>query len=376
MNTTTLPALRTATPMKTLLAGLLALMAAAALTMIHAGPASASTLRYWTGKGADANWTNPANWDGSTLPATGDNLMFGSGGLRKTNVNDFPADKTFGSITFADTGYNLTGNRVRLTGGIATYHDSPMALADTVSLPVLVGATQSFNATAADHSVTYKGALALAGNVTFTGPGSQTVTGTVTGAGAITSDQGRLTLAGTNSGTGTTKVAGGTVVVTGNYASRSVVESAGSLEGSGTVGPVNVIQGYVVPRTSAPTPKAALLTVAGNLKMTTAGIYQVVVNGSAAGQYGRTTVSGSVSLADTPLAVDSAYRSSAITVGQVMTILKNTGPSAVSGIFDDAPEGSTVTDRSDARITYRISYKGGAGHDVILTVLTTGPVVP
>ncbi len=81
-------------------------------------------------------------------------------------------------------------------------------------------------------------------------------------------------------------------------------------------------------------------------------------------------VSGRIRLTDTPLVVDSANRTSPVAVGKVLTIVKNNNATVVTGIFDDGPESSTVQDRRNG-ITYRISYRGAAGRDVTLTVLTT-----
>ena len=356
---------------RAIVAALLALFAATALSLIGARPASASTLRYWTGAGADAKWTNPANWEGGA-PVAGDQLVFGEGAARLSNVNNFPVDTSFDSIIFHGTGYNLTGNRVRLTDGLFTYHDVPATMTDTVTLAIRVPELLYFKASDDNHTVTYKGGFVLDADATFHGRGRQVVTGPVTGAGAIVGLEGRLTLAGTSTTTGPTRVTGATVAVTGTYASRPVTISAGSLEGSGTVGAVTATAGYIVPKTQSATPRAAVLTVNGILTTNTVSQYQVVVNGPAAGQYGQLVVSGKVRLTDTPLVVDSANRTSAVAVGKVLTIVKNNNAAAVSGIFDDAPEGSTVQDRHDGRITYRISYKGGAaGRDVTLTVLTT-----
>ena len=96
----------------------------------------------------------------------------------------------------------------------------------------------------------------------------------LTGAGAIEGHDGHLTMAGTSTSTGPTKVTRATVSVTGAYASRPVTISAGSLKGSGTVGPVTATAGYIVPKTQSATPSAAVLTVNGGLTTNTVGQYR------------------------------------------------------------------------------------------------------
>ncbi len=73
-------------------------MLAAAILVLACSPERASAVdRTWdAGASADTSWTNATNWNGDTLPATGDRLLFGSSGTTATlNTN----------LT-----YNLTGN--------------------------------------------------------------------------------------------------------------------------------------------------------------------------------------------------------------------------------------------------------------------------
>jgi hypothetical protein len=57
--------------------------------------------------------------------------------------------------------------------------------------------------------------------------------------------------------------------------------------------------------------------------------------------------------------------------GTQFTIIKNNGGSPVSGTFSGMPEGATFVTGST---TFQISYVGGSGHDVVLTVIS--PWVP
>jgi hypothetical protein len=53
------------------------------------------------------------------------------------------------------------------------------------------------------------------------------------------------------------------------------------------------------------------------------------------------------------------------TIGTSFTIIKNNGPSAISGTFNNLAEGATFV---SGGMTFRITYKGGAsGKDVVIT---------
>ena len=51
--------------------------------------------------------------------------------------------------------------------------------------------------------------------------------------------------------------------------------------------------------------------------------------------------------------------------GTVFTIIDNTATTPISGTFSNLPDGSTLTVGSN---TYLVSYEGGTGNDLTLTV--------
>ncbi|MDZ4779578.1 MAG: beta-propeller fold lactonase family protein [Planctomycetia bacterium] len=65
----------------------------------------------WDGGGGNANWSTGANWASQTPPQPGDRLIF-AGDVRPTNENDLAAGITYGSVTFAASGFQLNGNRI------------------------------------------------------------------------------------------------------------------------------------------------------------------------------------------------------------------------------------------------------------------------
>jgi autotransporter-associated beta strand protein len=130
----------------------------AAVTVTYSPPT-------WTGGGANGNWTNAANWSGTT-PAAGSDLVFdGSTGLN--NTNDLAAATQFGNLTFnASAGaFALNGNSVNLSGVMTNNSTN----AETINLS-LGGAYVLTKAGS--------GTVVLSGSNTFTG-------GTVVSAGTL-----------------------------------------------------------------------------------------------------------------------------------------------------------------------------------------------
>src|SRR3954469_13732954 len=69
----------------------------------------------WSGLGADANWSTPANWAG-VAPVNGDALIF-AGSTQLVNTNDLPLT-TNTWLRFDAGNFNLSGNPLILSGGI------------------------------------------------------------------------------------------------------------------------------------------------------------------------------------------------------------------------------------------------------------------
>lgn len=72
--------------------------------------------RVWSGGGADALWTNPANWDGAA-PNNGDPLTF-NGTTKQANTNDI-VDLTIQALNFNNGGFALYGNSFTNNGTIS-----------------------------------------------------------------------------------------------------------------------------------------------------------------------------------------------------------------------------------------------------------------
>ncbi|MDB5185070.1 MAG: hypothetical protein JWN38_878 [Candidatus Saccharibacteria bacterium] len=138
----------------------------------------------------------------------------------------------------------------------------------------------------------------------------------------------------------------------------TVVNAGGTLKGHGTVGALSVAtDGIVAPGNSPGCLNTADLAIAGTL--------QEEIGGSdPCTGYDQVKVTGAVSVTDGTL-TPSLYNGFVPEVGQSYTIIDNDGSDAVTGTFTGLAEGATFTANG---VTYSITYVGGDGNDVVLTV--------
>ena len=392
--------------------------------------ASAAATRTWTGLGPNSNWSTSANWD-TGVPVAGDSIVFPSVAARKTNNNNLAANTIFQRIDFTGSGYDIDGNSLQLNDFI--WHDPGSGTnvfdIDIVTLGgiqqksgrLIIGGNNSFDdevdvdggvlvvttdtglGTTADFTdIESPGTLQLTGGVDigmervdieghgFDLNGSlQSLNGTnraddvrVRGPSTIgvasnsrlvidTLRQlapGMLTLVGGGKLQVENSVFVGPVDVvegnlTWNASSQVFVEVGrfGWLRGLGTVSSATVVSGLIWPGSGN---NPGVLTVFGATTFE-AGTLRIDLDGPVLGSgYGQ-LATGSLSLAPgvSQLDLDLTYNP---TIGTVFTIVNNSGGGPVQGTFRELAEGATFIHGGFA---FRISYKGGDGNDVTLTVL-------
>lgn len=406
------------------------LLAVAAVTVqVHTAEAAAT--RTWTGLGATNNWSDGGNWN-TAVPVAGDSIVFPAVALRKTNVNDLAANTAFATIDFTGSGYSVSGNSLQVSsswsndpgsgsnlvsldiggsGGIEQI-SGKLTLAgnntfgDGVDIVGGVLATTSDTGLGGptDDVVVQDGAtLQLAGGVdigakelNIEGDGFddfgalQSIGGTsraddvgIDGATTIgVSGNSTLiieTLSQQSPGAPLTLVGGGKLLVEGAFFAGPVdviqgnltwnasaqafvtVDRFGWLRGTGTVSSVTVTGGLVWPGSGA---APGVLSVFGPTNFVS-GTFKVDLDGPAVGTgYGQLVTNGLalapvVSLLDLELDFTPA-------IGQVFRIVDNTSGVAVQGTFRDLPEGAVF---GLGGYAFKISYEGGDGNDVTLTVL-------
>jgi hypothetical protein len=141
-----------------------------------------------------------------------------------------------------------------------------------------------------------------------------------------------------------------------------IIVEGGTLKGTGTVGALQVFDGSSL----APGHSPGCLN-SGNL--TLGGEYQVEIGGTTAcSGYDQMRVTGTVDVTGGTL-TPSLYGGFVPSVGQSFTIITNDGADAVTGTFTNAA-GNKIT---AGGVSYSVSYIGGDGNDVVLTVTAIDP---
>ncbi len=368
--------------------------------------------------------TGNNTFTGGTLNVDGSGIQIGNGGTTGSltgNVqNNFPlyfnrSDAyTFnGVISDTSSIYNIGSGTTTLTG-ISSYTGSTNITNGAFSVSVLAdgGSNSNIGASSSDASklvidggsLIYTGAaqscnrlftigtngativasgtgplnLTNTGSIALSGSGNRTLTlsGTNTGLNtlsAILGGNNSLTKTGTGTWvlsaahtyTGPTTVSAGTLFLTGSTASGSsvTVNAGATLGGTGTIGGSLTANGKLAPGVN----NRGILSVGGNLSLTNSAVCEIEINGNTAGTtYDQINVTGTVTLGSSSLSLILGYAPS---VGHSFTIVNNAETDAIAGTFSGLSEGSVIP-LSYGGITYNltITYKGGTGNDVVLTV--------
>lgn len=149
-----------------------------------------TTTLVWTGHGGDNLWSDAANWSGA-IPVAGNILDFGPGALQKMTVNDLAPRTLFNAIRFEESGYTLTGNAIRLSGGIQT--TNAMAGTDSITLNIALTANQTVSV-GPSSVLQLQGVLSGAsfglnkvgsGTLAYTGSAANTYTGSTAVTGGV-----------------------------------------------------------------------------------------------------------------------------------------------------------------------------------------------
>jgi autotransporter-associated beta strand protein len=181
--------------------------------------------------------------------------------------------------------------------------------------------------------------------------------------------RGKLTLSRASTYTGGTTVSKGTLFVTNRTGSATgtgtVLVKAGTLSGTGKItGAVTVASGtaaaILAPGIGTST---GTLTILSTLAFNANATYQVDLNSStpAADQ----VVAKGVTINSGALVTIDDLGISVLASGTVFTIISNTAATPIAGTFSNLADGSTLTVGSN---TYLVSYEGGTGNDLTLTV--------
>jgi len=205
-----------------------------------------------------------------------------------------------------------------------------------------------------------------------TGMGSQTIGGVIKnsslGNNAVTINAGKLILNGANEYLGTTTVNAGVLQVDGTGVSPITV-NAGTLKGNGsTSAAIAVGTGSGTGAVMAPGDSIGTFTTTGALTLNSDAAYQLQYN-SGAVAFDKLVVHG-LTISNAILSMIETGNPDTLPVGTSITIVNNTDSLPVTGNFYNLAEGSTI---NNGVSLFKISYVGGTGNDVVLTVLDNVP---
>jgi len=102
------------------------------------------------------------------------------------------------------------------------------------------------------------------------------------------------------------------------------------------------------------------------------GKLNILVLGTNADPFFQLKVAGKVNLNGTTLSLLGAYVGN---VGDAFTIVDNDSNDPVIGTFNGLPEGAYVSWTASPTLKARISYVGGTGNDVVLTLVSAQPAL-
>jgi len=181
---------------------------------------------------------------------------------------------------------------------------------------------------------------------------------------------GTLTLSGVSTYTAGTQINGGTLLVTNRTGSGTGANVVSV--NSGTLGGTGIISNSVVVGTASTVgalapgagKKTGTLTVLTHLTFSARGKYVVDLNSTNA-RADQVSVAKGVTITRGATASIVDRGNALLAPGTGFTIINNIASSKISGSFNNLRDGSTLTVGSN---TYLVSYSGGDGNDLTLTV--------
>ncbi len=380
------------------------------------------TTLYWQGD-VDQQWSTPGNWTtnsstgsfSSLTPANGDTLIFDSAtttpspllnytsnaDISRTNIKIQINDRVADANNFVITS-NPSGVIIGLKSGFN--FDSLGNPHPAILNSSLDGTTASIQIITLKNSgllviANNSGTLNVTSNIQETGQVFVTRTdddtnvpvtvlsGVISGSSAQLNKDGNgtLTLSGMNTYAGPTFVTGGTLLINGSTSATSavIVADAGTLGGTGTAnGSVTVESGGTIAPGTSPgvltnasidfaSDSTFSLEIGGTTPGTGAGKHdQLVITSSTAGAV---MIDSGAVLSMT--AFDNGSSTTFVpSAGDTFVIIDNSGTSSVVGNFFGLVQGGHISNFIGSGLRAYISYTGGDGNDVVITV-NSAPVV-
>ncbi|HEX4665872.1 MAG TPA: autotransporter-associated beta strand repeat-containing protein [Chthoniobacterales bacterium] len=181
---------------------------------------------------------------------------------------------------------------------------------------------------------------------------------------------GTLILGESNTYTGGTTVENGTLIIDSSAGSGTgtgfVQVNRGTLGGNGMISGLVTIGGDQVNRAIlAPgVDEIGLLTIENPLTFASRATYQWEVDTVA--MTADKVVAAGVTISDGAIFSVTAAGTAALPIGTVLIVIDNTAAPAISGVFSNLPDGSSM---SVGNNTFQANYEGGDGNDLTLTIV-------
>jgi len=319
------------------------------ISMLSMQSASAVTDKKWINPIDGGYWSNGINWEGGLAPINGDITYFtsSSSGSNLMVNNDISPHLALNGMVFTgsgDNGVTLNGEGVRIHGNIA---DDNLSMAyDDVNINI--GADSTIKVIATNYaSIRFYGDF-------YMGPYNL---------GLRAYDASIIAIYGNVFGTGRVYISQGyTFLEEDAVITRPVqVQEGGYLVGLG-----GITGSLTITSDSSLT---AYKKCMSTKNLVVDGLLQVYIEGAiVCSEYGRINAHGTVDVSGGTLATKHALDFGDYTPakGSKYILISNDGIDAVVGIFNNRPEGSIF---KIGIYTFKISYKGGSGNDVVLTRL-------
>lgn len=153
------------------------------------------------------------------------------------------------------------------------------------------------------------------------------------------------------------------ILVINEAGERGIIDLlGGTLKGIGKVGTINLMSGKVAPGLSPGVLNTGDLSFSG-------GTLEIEIGGTTPGTgdgyHDQTNVTGTVALGTGTTLTTLLWNGYSPAVGESYVIINNDGSDAVSGTFSGLAQDASFTQNG---VTFSISYTGGDGNDVVLTV--------
>ena len=204
-----------------------------------------------TWNGATSGWGTGGNWNPTSVPLPGADLIFNGGGTSSVSTG---ANRTTGAIEFSgSTAYTISDNTIVLGGNLVNNSTVTQTIDSAIALNYSRTISASTGSLSIGGNIALSNVGALPSALTFAGDQNTSVIGAISdgpaaGGSVVKTGNGTLTLTGNNTFTGSMAISGGVVAANSGYAlgageggqgttqgANTLIFSGGTLQATGTI---------------------------------------------------------------------------------------------------------------------------------------------